>query len=136
MGLNKSLENALKRREVKFLLVGVINTAVGYGSYAALVFLGLNYILANFASFFISVINSYIWNKLFTFSSKSNPVPEFARFLLVYLVSLGLGTGLLMLLIGGFHMDKYLAGAVNVALITAISWFGHNHFSFKNKVSQ
>ena len=34
----------LARKEARFLLVGVINTAVGYGSYALLVFLGLEFI--------------------------------------------------------------------------------------------
>ena len=136
MAVNKHIEKALSSREFKFLLVGVINTAIGYGSYALFVFLKVNYLLANVFASVIGIINSYTWNRLFTFKSTGKKAPEFIRFVSVYIVSLILGMAVLYLLVGRFNMNKYLAGVLNLALVVAISWFGHNHFSFKEGKEQ
>lgn len=48
--------------EIRFVIVGVINTIVGVGSYVLFVKLGMNYLLANVFSMTIGTANSYLWS--------------------------------------------------------------------------
>lgn len=131
--MNNRLRLLFDRREVRFLIVGVINTAVGYGAYVLFLALGLNYLIAGTLSTIIGVANSYIWNRFFTFKSKGKAVNELARFSLVYLVSYCISMLFLYLVVGVFGLNAYIAGGVNLILTTLISWFGHKNFSFKNE---
>lgn len=93
----------------------------------------MNYLLANVLATVIGVVNSYIWNRLFTFKSRNRAAAEFARFVMVYALSFVTGLVLLYLLVDKLGLNKYAAGAVNLAFVTVISWFGHNNFSFKGE---
>ena len=42
-----SIKKIFERQEIRFLFVGGLNTLVGYGIYAILLFLNINYLLAN-----------------------------------------------------------------------------------------
>ena len=121
------------RREFRFLVVGVINTIVGYGAYALFLSLHVNYLVASTLSTIIGVANSYIWNRFFTFKSKGKAFSELARFSLVYIVSYCISMLFLYLVVGVFGLNAYIAGGANIILTTLISWFGHNKFSFKEK---
>jgi len=133
--LNELMKKIFNRREFRFLMVGGINTAVGYGAYALLIFFGLQYLIANTLSTIIGVINSYLWNRFFTFKSKGKALGEIARFSLVYFISYCLSMLFLYLIVGKFGLNTYIAGALNIILTTTISWFGHKNFSFKAEKS-
>lgn len=81
----------------------------------------------------VGVINSYLWNRFFTFKSKNKALGEIVRFSLVYLASYCVSMILLYLLVGYLGMSAYLAGFLNIIAITLISWFGHKYFSFKER---
>lgn len=124
----------LAKKEFRFLFVGGLNTAVGYGSYAAIIYLSDNYKLAYVLSNIIGITHSYFWNKFYTFrkqSAKKMSVGEITRFLSVYLVSFCIGLFMLWLLVEQLGMNDYIAGFVQLLFTTLISWFGHNKFSFK-----
>lgn len=40
-------KGVMKKREVKFLIVGILNFIFGYGIYALLLFLNVGYLIAN-----------------------------------------------------------------------------------------
>lgn len=128
------IEKLLSKQGFRFLMVGGINTAVGYGAYALLIFCGLQYLIANTLSTIIGVINSYLWNRFFTFKSKDKAFGEMARFTLVYLVSYCASMLFLYLIVDKFGVNTYIAGVLNIMLTTAVSWFGHKNFSFKKGV--
>lgn len=127
------LSDLLKRKGVRFLIVGAINTAVGYGSYAVLISIGLQYLIANTLATIIGVINSYLWNRFFTFKSKGKAMSEIVRFSLVYATSYCISMLFLYLIVGRLGVNVYIAGALNIIITTIISWFGHKNFSFKVK---
>lgn len=58
---------------VKFGIVGVSNTLISYAVYALLVYLGMQYLLANVVSYFAGVVNSFVWNSRFVFKTKGDP---------------------------------------------------------------
>lgn len=119
------------RYELKFLFVGVLNTAVGLGTYCLFVYLGIPYMLSLVFSNVIGTLHSYLWNKFFTFKSKSKSFAEFFRFICVYLVSFALNAVILYLLVQQAHFSKYWGGAVTTFVCMLISFFGHKFFSFK-----
>ncbi len=131
--MNKLIKKLFKYKGIRFLFVGGINTIVGYGSYAILLFFKINYLLANTLSTIIGVINSYIWNRNFTFKSEKNKKEELPKFIFVYLISYLVGLLVLYLLVTKLSLNKYIAGIINIFITTCISWFGHKYFSFKGE---
>ena len=131
------LKNAIKKmyynKKVRFLIVGIFNTGVGYGTYALFIYLGLHYFISQTFSTVIGVIHSYFWNKYFTFGSRARSAAEALRFALVYVVSYVVSLILQYLLIEKAGVDAYLAGFLCLIATTLISYTGHNFFSFKSR---
>lgn len=70
---------------LKFSIVGLSNTIVSYLVYAALLFIGVNYIDANIVSYFAGVINSFYWNNKYVFDNErsdlSSLISSFSKLL-------------------------------------------------------
>jgi putative flippase GtrA len=83
---------------VKFAETGVLNTFIDMGVYNGLVWFsgvtsGLGIIPINVLSFSCATINSYFWNKHWTFDNKEKAkAREFVQFLAVSLVGMGINT--------------------------------------------
>jgi len=65
--------SALLREVVSFGLVGLVNTAVGYGTILALMALGLGPVLANAGGYALGICVSYLLNSRFTFARRNAP---------------------------------------------------------------
>lgn len=130
------LKQILKRQEIRFLFVGCLNTLVGYGLYAILLFLNVNYLIANTISTVIGVLHSYLWNRYFTFKSKEKASQEILKFISVYIVSYLIGMSTLYFFKELLNISPYVAGLINLIITTLISWFGHKNFSFKPNQNQ
>jgi len=131
----KVLENEGTRQIVKFVLVGILNTAIGYGLFFVLSYF-LNYLLAVVISHFIGVTNSYLWNKYWTFrTNQKNQLVEFVRFNAVYLVLLGTNLVLLWSLVNLLRFDPRIGQMIVLPITTMISFFGHKYWSFKKSRS-
>ncbi len=127
----KFIKKLFSYRWFRFLFVGGINTIVGYGSYALLIFFKINYLLATTLSTIIGVINSYVWNRKFTFKSNKSVKKEIPKFVSIYLISYCAGMIIIYILVSKLNMNEYLAGLLNLVSTTLISWFGHKYISFK-----
>lgn len=143
----KALFSKLKKldRRIKFLLVGAMNTAIGFlAEILVYVAFGISFtdktaasagviVLATVANYTIGSIHSYLWNKFFTFESKSKSAGEFFRFLLVTVVQMGISFGLKYLLVHPLGMNTYLAAVLTLVVTTVLSYVGHSLFSFRTK---
>ena len=127
------LKNIFETKEFRFLLVGILNTLVGYGLYALFLSLHINYLIANTMSTILGIIHSYLWNRFFTFKSKEKAGKEIVKFFFVYLISYLIGCVTLYIFKNKLNIDVYLAGLLNLVITTIISFFGHKYFSFKEK---
>lgn len=146
----KALFAKLKKldRRIKFILVGAMNTVIGFlAEILVYVAFGISFtdktaasagviVLATVANYTIGSIHSYLWNKFFTFESKSRSAGEFFRFLLVTVVQMGLSFGLKYLLVHPLGMNTYLAAALTLVVTTALSYVGHSLFSFRTKKAE
>jgi putative flippase GtrA len=85
----------------KFLIVGMLNTGVDFALYFLLTRLlfetGEMTVLAKGISYSAGVVNSYVWNRSWTFESGGGPWKTFLPFALVNLIGLGINAGTLWL---------------------------------------
>lgn len=131
----------------KFGLVGVLNTMVDLGVLNVFIFMsgiagGVWFSLFKAISFLVSVTNSYVWNKFWTFKNGKEPRPiEFAAFVMIAVVGFVINVGVASLIVNGIGppigiSQKIWAnvGAVLATLI-AMTWnfIGYKFIVFKSK---
>lgn len=116
----------------KFSVVGATGYAINLVVYTILLKeAGLHYAVAATCSFVVAVTNNYIWNRLWTFHDQRGHVGwQGLRFLIValvaYVANLALLTGLI-----AFGVDKVLAQAIAVVLVTPLNFIGNKLWSFR-----
>lgn len=123
---------------VKFGIVGLSNTLIGYIVYSMCVWMGVHYLLANLIGFIVSVLNAFYWSDRFVFKKKEgeqrNTWLALIKTVLAY-ASTGvvLNSLLLWLFIDKMAMSEYVA-PLAILLITVPTNFVLNKFwSFKTK---
>ena len=97
----------------KFLIVGVLNTGVDFGLYfllTRLLFASVDStVLAKGISYAAGVINSYLWNRSWTFQTRDGSWKSFLPFVLVNLIGLGINAGTLWMGLHGVGLPEFLA---------------------------
>jgi len=132
-------------QRVAFLVVGGINTVVGFAIFVAcsesvgqvvdhrsgtvagtLVTLGISHVLG--------VLFAFVMHRRFVFRVQGHLLRDLARFWSVYLVAGAINLVALPLLVElGLH--RIPAQAIIVAASTVLSYFGHRHFSFRRSAA-
>ena len=88
----------------KFVVIGFMNTAIDFGVLNLLmwqtgIYKGRWIILLNIIAVSVAVINSYFWNKYWTFKAKQADEPgeiakEFSQFIMVTLIGLAINSSI------------------------------------------
>lgn len=114
-------------RFVRFLLVGGLNTAFGYGVFVACLWLGMHYALAGAISTVLGVLFNFKSTGSLVFRSKNNRrLPRFvAVYAVVYLVNV-LAVGA-MLHVG---IPEWLGGLILILPSAILSYVLNRHFVF------
>ena len=108
---------------LRFNLVGIVNTGLAYGVYAALVFIGLDHFLALGADYLVGIIFSFVVNKRLTFRVKSRGnAAMFAKMVGSYLVLLALNTLILWALVDKSGVNTYIGQAIALAVVVVLSF--------------
>ena len=114
---------------IKFLLVGVLNTIVGYGLFAFFVYLGFHYTLAVLFSTILGVLFNFKSIGKLVFDSHDNSL--IYRFILVYAVIYLLNiTGLWIFKINGLA-NMYINGFLLLAPLAIVSFVLNKKYVFK-----
>lgn len=117
---------------IKFIVIGILNTIVGFATYAAFIqFINDNYLQALILSHVIGVTHSYFWNNKWTFQQKGYNAKSGMKFISVYAVTFFVNLFLLTLLVDTIGLNKLIAQAIALFLTTGISFFGHKYWSFR-----
>jgi len=119
--------NLLKRRFIRFLLVGALNTVFGYSVYALLIFMHVHYALAALGGQILGVLFNFKTIGLLVFDRRGNR--RFLRFVSVYILTYLL-TALLLKLFHAFNVNLYLAGALLLLPMAVLSYFLNRKFVF------
>lgn len=131
----KFYEKKELRQVVKFLMVGVLNTIVGYGLYVScLYFLKCNYFIASTISYIIGVTHAFFWHKLWTFRSKGHILKELAKFIsMTFMNSYLLYVGIITLLVEITKLNPYVSGAIATGFCAIISYLLNRYWIFRKK---
>ncbi len=112
----------------KFLLVGILNTLIDLGVLNFLILItgvasGLNFSFFKGISFLVAVVNSYFWNKFWTFEKReiTKAPKEFVQFFTVALIGLGINVGVASLVVNVIGPQFGLSEKIwaNIGAITA-----------------
>ena len=115
---------------IKFSLVGVLNTVVGYGVFF-ISSLYINYLLALIFSHIVGVIHSFIWNKYWVFRSSKNKIREFLKFYSVYGVMLLINIAMLYYFVSILNISPQISQLIILPFLTILTYTGHKYWSFK-----
>ncbi len=124
----------------KFLLVGVLNTAVGSG----VMFLLYNlaecpYWPSVCANYLCGGVVSYFLNKYFTFQNKERSWAQVGRFVatvaVCMLIAYGIAKPAVHAALSGFDvkLQENIAMVVGMGLYTVLNYFGQRFFAFKKR---
>jgi putative flippase GtrA len=128
----------------RYLMVGIWNTAFGYGMFALITHLlekvvPHSYMPAMLISSLLSITVAFFAYKWFVFKTKGNYLREWVRSVGVYSGNVLLNLALLPVLVyilrrslGWQRQAPYVAGALLTGLIVLSSFYGHRNFSFRS----
>lgn len=133
-------------RIIKFALVGLLNTLLDFGilnllSYLTKIYAGVGLVLFNTISFLVANLNSFFWNRTWTFKVKEgNGKIEFFKFFGVSLGGLAVNTLVLLISLEILEIifpEMSLQIAENIAKLVAVlfskfwNYFGYKKIVFK-----
>lgn len=126
----------------RFNAVGVFNTAVDFAVFSALAAAGVSPMLAQFAGYGCGMLNSYYWNRNWTFRSAAaesqeggpaaGPEPAvFVRFLAFNTATLALSIALIDALTARFGWSAFAAKVVVTGFTVVLNFTGNRLWVFR-----
>ncbi len=120
---------------IKFGLIGIMNTAIDFGIFTLLTMVfAIGSVISHVISYSCGVINSYFFNRTWTFQRKDkSSAAEFIKFVVVNLISLGVSSLVMYLLaeIAGLHI--YISKLAAVFCSLAVNFAGSKLFVFREQ---
>ena len=118
---------------IRFILVGILNTMVGYGLFALFIYLGLHYSLAVLFSTVLGVLFNFksIGRLVFNTNNNKRIYHFIGVYTFLYLLNV---SGLWGLSSIGIE-DMYVAGAVLLAPLAIMSFILNRKFVFNQEVN-
>ena len=118
----------LAQQAFKFLLVGLLNTVVGYSLYALFLFMGMSYSVALAAATILGILFNF--KTIGTMVFKSNDNTLIIKFFLVYAI-IFLANLLLIKCFISLGINAYTAGIIVIVPLSAASFILNKYFVFK-----
>ncbi|MBC2580458.1 GtrA family protein [Clostridium sp. DJ247] len=117
---------------IKFCIVGGTNTLITLLFFYILnKVLHINYLTSSLISYICGMINSYILNKKWTFHDKDKRVIlQFAKFIVVNCISLGINLLVIYMLVNKFYIDSMLSQVFATGFSTISNYVGNRLLVF------
>ena len=125
-----TLKPTQKAHLFRFVLVGILNSAVGYGLFALFIYLGLHYSLANLMATVLAVCFNFISTGKLVFK-QTRCTGTAVRFALVYAVLYGVNV-VLLFIVFKTGITEYLAGLLLIPAMALFAYILHTHFTFRS----
>lgn len=133
----RHIESFLQRwaegEKLRFLIIGAVNTLIGYLIFAVLYLLTgrwLHYLLVALTSHFLAVGAAFFLQRTVVFRSTGPVWLELLRYNLSLLTVLGAGMAGLYVLVSWVGLPPLLAQAIVTVLSVIGSYLAHRYFSF------
>jgi putative flippase GtrA len=119
----------------RFIMVGVLNTLLGYSIIFVCMYLAkMTPETSNVSGYVVGLIVSYILNRNFTFKSKQDRRGEILRFLVVFIISYVSNFVVLIILIHGIGLHKGVSQVFAGVVYVLASYLMNKYFVFKSVV--
>jgi len=136
--INTLINNKKFKPIIRFGCVGCLNTAFDFGIFCILNSLfGVNYIISQIISYSSGTLNSYIFDKFWTFNdtkTSKKTTKEIVQFLVVNSASLGVSLIGLSILMQDSSMNSFFAKIISMILAQAVNFLGYRFWVFGGKV--
>lgn len=115
---------------LRYALVGVLNTIVGYGVFYLCLRLGMGHLASLALSYAVGVVHSFCWNRFWTFKAQGAFRRQVPRFFAVTAGTFALNAGMLQ---GLVHLGVPPAVGQLMCLVvtTGVGYVGHRLWSFR-----
>jgi putative flippase GtrA len=118
----------ISKQFMRFILIGILNTAFGYSLYALLIFLGLRYDLAILIATVLGVLFNFKTTGALVFNNRQNNLilRYFGTYSIIYLLNV-----LLVWLMLKSNINSYLAQAFVMPVLVVLSYAMQRDFVFR-----
>lgn len=114
---------------IRFVLIGILNTAFGVGLYCLFIYWGIPYRSAVLLSTILGVLFNFKTIGTFVFKNTKNQLifKFVAAYVIIYLVNIGL----INLLLELTELNEYIAGIIATPIVAIASFVLQKYFVFK-----
>lgn len=120
------------KQAIKYGIVGASNTLItAVVIWIMMKCVGLSDVVSNVIGYVAGVLNSFIWNKQWTFRSSAGWKSSGARFGVVFAVCYLLQLALLFILDAALPIDGYYIQLIAMAFYTVINFIFNKYYTFK-----
>jgi len=88
---------------------------------------------SNIFGYSCGILNSFVWNKIWTFKAKYETVKQFHNFIILNLACLILSTIFISVFVDIFHAPHNIMWLLIMTVVTFINYYGCKHWVFKHK---
>ncbi|AOZ75276.1 GtrA family protein [Clostridium pasteurianum] len=131
---NKFINNNDFKHIIKFGCIGCLNTIFDFGIFSLLnILLGVNYIISQIISYFSGTLNSYLFNRFWTFNDTRNnkkTIMEIVQFIVVNLASLSVSLIGLSILMNNSSLNSFFAKIISMLLAQIVNFLGYRFWVF------
>jgi len=123
-----------RREQILFVVVGVWNTAFGYGVFALFYWLLRGSVPATvilLLSYAVAVTNNFLCHKYIVFRTRGGHAGEILRFVVVYVPILVANLIVLPLALRTLPLNAYVIQAVYMLVVVVLSYLGLKLFTFR-----
>ena len=115
-----------------FILVGVVNTALGYSViFGCLYLAGMSPEFSNIIGYLIGLVASYFLHRNYTFRSKRQRKAEFFNFIVVFLIAYTANLATLIILVRALEAHAGLSQIIAGAVYVAASYLLNKNYVFR-----
>jgi putative flippase GtrA len=124
--------SAVSASFVRFLVVGILNTAVGLGVIFLAKWLGgLGDVQANLLGYLTALSVSFLLNSRWSFVYRGPALPAMVRFFSVIAVAYLLNLATVLFAIHALQLDSYFAQTLGIVPYTLFTYVGARHYAFR-----
>lgn len=134
--LKEFVGKLIKLEQLRFIIVGCLNTAIGTTVMFVAYYLGLGYWISTALNYIVGSIFSYFANKYFTFHSNTKDRKELFRFVVnivvCYFIAYGVAKPIIIRVLGsGNGFIDYVSMILGMMIFIVINYLGQKFFVFK-----
>lgn len=117
---------------IKFGFVGASNTFISFLIYYLLVFLNINYIIANISGYIISSVCGYILNKKWVFKESTEKITKsVVKYYIVYGSSFFINTMCMYVFVDVLNISKIIAPILTMCITIPYNFTLNKVWAFK-----